>query len=62
MGAEPDGEAISNRLAVSLVVLPIVGGGLLFVLFESGTIHRLGLFTAGAGVLVGVALLLLRTE
>lgn len=40
----------------------MVGGGLLFLLFENGPIHRLGLFTVGAGVLVGLAILLMRTE
>ncbi len=55
-------DALSERWAVFLVLLPIVGGGLLFFLFESGVVHRLGLFMMGAGVIVGSVLLLLRMQ
>jgi hypothetical protein len=59
MGAESTSDALSDRWAVFFVLLPIIGGGTLFLLFESGDIHRLGLFLMGAGVVVGSALLLL---
>lgn len=58
METETDSDTFVNGLAVLFVLLLTVGGGLLFVLFENGAIHRLGLFTVGAGLLVGIPLLL----
>lgn len=52
--------APSAWVAAALVVAPIVAGILLFVLFEGGPVHRLGLFMIGAGVIVGAALVLSR--
>lgn len=61
MGGARDDTPISVGLAVLLVLLPVVGGGLLFLLFDVGPVHRLGLYLIGAGVIVGAASLLLRT-
>lgn len=47
-------------LVLILIVTPIVAGVSLFVLFETGPIHRLGLYLIGAGVLVGGMLVLWR--
>lgn len=62
MGNESEGVPMSSGLAILLVVAPFAAGGLLFILFESGPIHDLGLFLIGAGVIVGGALLLMRRE
>lgn len=61
MGSDPGDNRISVGLAVLLVLLPVVGGGLLFLLFDAGPVHRLGLYLIGAGVIVGAAILLSRT-
>jgi len=57
-----EGELLSKGVASLLVLLPLVGGALLFLLFERGPIHRLGFYLLGAGALVGVVLLLMRLE
>lgn len=61
MGSEPGDDRTSVGSAVLLVLLPIAGGGLLFLLFDAGPVHGLGLYLIGAGVIVGAALLLSRT-
>lgn len=61
MGSDPADNPISIGVAVLLVALPVVAGGLLLVVFDAGAIHRLGLFMVGAGVIVGAAVLMLRS-
>lgn len=55
-------ESIPTGVAALLILLPIVGGGLLLFLFEESTIHRLGLFLLGGGVIVGLAIVLVQRE
>jgi ABC-type molybdate transport system permease subunit len=62
MASGTSSELFSWVVAALLVLAPIVGGGLLLLAFEERTIHQLGLFLLGGGVIVGLALLLLRRE
>jgi hypothetical protein len=62
MSDRADSESFSPAVAALLVLIPIVGGGLLLVLFEDSAIHRLGLFLLGGGVIVGLALILVQRE
>jgi hypothetical protein len=55
-------DSVSTGVAGLLVLLPIVGGGLLLLLFEESTIHRLGLFLLGGGAIVGLAIVLVQRE
>jgi len=50
----------SLGLVIILIATPIVLGGSLFFLFDTGPIHRLGLYLIGAGVLVGGIIFLWR--
>lgn len=50
----------SLGLVLILLATPIVAGVSLLLFFETGPIHRLGLYLFGAGVLVGGVLLLWR--
>ena len=58
MDSATEGPPPSLGLVLFLIVTPIVAGVSLFLLFETGPIHRLGMYLIGAGVLVGGFLLL----